>query len=98
MYPKYAELFIDTLYLYREQKKYQLHSLVVMPEHLHLLITPLGITIERALQFIKGGILLFFSLLNSLFQGGTGKKQRIQAAGEIPLALMRKFAEICVPL
>ena len=52
---KYADLFIDTLYRYRDQKKYWVHCFVVMPEHFHLLITPLGITIERAMQFIKGG-------------------------------------------
>lgn len=52
---KYAELFIDTLYSYRVQQKYWIHCFVVMPEHFHLLITPLGITIERAMQFVKGG-------------------------------------------
>ena len=55
IYPKYAELFIDTLYRYRKEQKYQIHSFVVMPEHFHLLITPQEITIERALQLIKGG-------------------------------------------
>ena len=55
IYPKYAELFIDTLYLYRGQQKYQIHVFVVMPEHFHLLITPRGVTIEKAMQFIKGG-------------------------------------------
>jgi putative transposase len=47
---------IDTIYHYRKEQKYQIHAFVVMPEHLHLLITPAqGITIERAMQFIKGG-------------------------------------------
>jgi len=55
VYPKYVNLFIDTLYRYREQKKYRIHSFVVMPEHFHALITPLGITIEKAVQYIKGG-------------------------------------------
>jgi len=55
IYPKYTELFIDSLYRYREQNKYHLHAFVVMPEHFHLLITPAGITIEKALQLIKGG-------------------------------------------
>jgi putative transposase len=26
-----------------------------MPEHVHLIVTPTGITLERAMQFIKGG-------------------------------------------
>jgi putative transposase len=54
-YSKYAELFIDTLYHYRKERKYQIHAFVVIPEHFHLLITPQGIPIERALQLIKGG-------------------------------------------
>ncbi|PYY13870.1 MAG: hypothetical protein DMG60_21095 [Acidobacteria bacterium] len=54
-YSKYAELFIDTLYHYRKELKFRIHGFVVMPEHFHLLITPQGITIERALQLVKGG-------------------------------------------
>jgi putative transposase len=32
-----------------------LHAFVLMPEHFHLLLTPLGIPLERAMQFVKGG-------------------------------------------
>jgi putative transposase len=46
--------FIETLLNYRLQKKYLLHEFVVMPNHFHLLITP-TLTLERAIQFIKGG-------------------------------------------
>ena len=49
-----AKLLINTLYSYRKQNKFLLHEFVVMPNHLHLLITPTE-TIERAMQFIKGG-------------------------------------------
>lgn len=49
-----ANLFIELLYSYREQQKYLLHEFVVMPNHFHLLITPV-VTLERAMQFIKGG-------------------------------------------
>jgi putative transposase len=34
-----ARLLIDVLYHYREQGKYRLHEFVIMPEHVHLLIT-----------------------------------------------------------
>jgi putative transposase len=50
-----ARLFLQTLYSYRRQGKFQLHAFVLMPEHFHLLLTPSDITLERALQFIKGG-------------------------------------------
>lgn len=52
----YARLFLKTLYSYRRQGRFKLHAFVVMPDHVHLLITPAAdITLERAMQFIKGG-------------------------------------------
>src|SRR5437016_8670770 len=51
-----AKLFIDTLYHYRTQRKFLLHDFVVMPDHFHVLITvDIGISIEGAVQLIKGG-------------------------------------------
>jgi putative transposase len=51
-----ARLLIDVLLDYRDQRKYLLHEFVVMPDHLHVLLTPSsGISVERAVQFIKGG-------------------------------------------
>jgi REP-associated tyrosine transposase len=50
-----ARLFLVTLYSYRRQGKFQLHAFVLMLEHFHLLLTPEGIPLERAVQFIKGG-------------------------------------------
>jgi putative transposase len=51
-----AELMMDVLEHYREQKRYLLHEFVIMPDHLHLLLTPAAeISVERAVQLIKGG-------------------------------------------
>lgn len=51
-----ANLLIGVFLHYRDQAKYQLHDLVVMPDHFHALITPASdISLERAVQFIKGG-------------------------------------------
>jgi REP-associated tyrosine transposase len=51
-----ARLFIHVLYDYRAQGKFLLHEFVVMPNHFHLLLTvDSGMTLERAVQFIKGG-------------------------------------------
>jgi putative transposase len=52
---KIARLFIEVLVQYRTQKKYLLHEFVVMPDHFHLIVTPTGVTLERAIQFVKGG-------------------------------------------
>ncbi len=51
-----ATLLLDVFFHYREQGKYLLHEFVIMPDHLHLLITPSSdISLERAVQFVKGG-------------------------------------------
>ncbi len=49
-----AELFINVLFHYQKQKRYFLHEFVVMPNHFHLLITPM-VTLEKSIQFVKGG-------------------------------------------
>ena len=51
--PQWAQLFLETLQSYRG-KGYLLHEYVLMPDHFHVLIAPES-TIERAVQFIKGG-------------------------------------------
>jgi putative transposase len=51
---RWARLFIEILYRYRAKDLFKLHAFVVMPEHFHLLITP-SVTLERAVQYIKGG-------------------------------------------
>jgi putative transposase len=51
-----ARLLIDVLFDYRGQGKFLLHEFVVMPDHVHVLLTPAPeIALERAVQFIKGG-------------------------------------------
>jgi REP-associated tyrosine transposase len=50
---QWARLFLDTMHSYRG-RAYDLHEYVLMPDHFHILITP-SVTLERAVQFIKGG-------------------------------------------
>jgi putative transposase len=51
-----ADLFCEMLLGYRDSRRFQLHAFVVMPNHFHLILTvPEGSTLERAMQFIKGG-------------------------------------------
>ncbi|HZQ95037.1 MAG TPA: transposase [Candidatus Sulfotelmatobacter sp.] len=51
-----SRLFLLTLAHYREQGKFLLHEFVIMPDHVHALLTPDPlISLERAMQFIKGG-------------------------------------------
>ena len=52
----YARLFLQTLYRYRREGRFQVHAFVVMPEHVHSLFTPArNVTLEHAVQLIKGG-------------------------------------------
>ena len=51
-----ANLLLETLAHYRDQQRYLLHEFVIMPDHLHALLTPSPeVSLERAMQFIKGG-------------------------------------------
>jgi putative transposase len=51
-----ANLLIETLEHYRDAGKFFLHEFVIMPDHIHALLTPAPeISLERAMQFIKGG-------------------------------------------
>ena len=50
-----AGLLIDVLYRYRGEGQYRLHEFVVMPNHLHALLTVSELSIERAMQLVKGG-------------------------------------------
>ncbi len=51
-----ARLLIDTLAHYRDERKFLLHEFVIMPDHVHALLTPATeISLERVMQFIKGG-------------------------------------------
>jgi putative transposase len=51
-----AMLLVDVLRSYVVARKFLLHDFVVMPDHLHLLLTVHGdMSIEKAMQLIKGG-------------------------------------------
>ncbi len=51
-----ANILIQCMLEYRDRGAYLLHEFVVMPNHLHLLLTPGGDTsLEKAIGLIKGG-------------------------------------------
>lgn len=52
----HAELLQQTIFDYRHQGRFQLHAYVIMPDHFHAILTPAAdISLEKALQYIKGG-------------------------------------------
>jgi REP element-mobilizing transposase RayT len=51
-----AELFIATLFRYRDAGRFLLHGFAVMPDHVHILVTPaIDASTSRCIQLIKGG-------------------------------------------
>jgi putative transposase len=50
-----ADLFVEALLHYRMLGHYKLHAYVVMPDHVHLLLTPQGMSLEQAVNLIKTG-------------------------------------------
>jgi putative transposase len=51
-----ARLLIDVLQSHREKARFQMHEFVVMPDHIHVLLTPAAkVSLEKCVQFIKGG-------------------------------------------
>ena len=53
---RHATLLIDTMRSYVDAGKFVIHDFVVMPNHLHVLMTLDNMmSIERAMQLIKGG-------------------------------------------
>ncbi len=50
-----AGLLVDVLRLLVAEGRFELHDFVIMPDHLHLLLTvDYGMTIEKAMQMVKG--------------------------------------------
>jgi putative transposase len=50
-----ANLFIDTLRSYVKDGRFIVHDFVVMPNHVHILMTiPGNLSIEKAMQLLKG--------------------------------------------
>jgi putative transposase len=52
----WAEVVEAKLFEYRDKDEYLVHRYVIMPDHLHVILTPgPSTTLERAAQLIKGG-------------------------------------------
>jgi len=49
--PEIAQMMMDAVH-YRDQRVYRLHAFVVMPNHVHLLMTPLE-AVSRVMQSLK---------------------------------------------
>lgn len=68
----YVRLFLKTMYSYRRKEKFQLHAFVLMPEHVHLLLTPANdLTLERTItNSSKAGTHTHLALNSDLGKSG----------------------------
>ncbi len=73
-----AGLLIDVLRSLVSEGKFELHDFVIMPDHLHLLMTVDDeMTIEKAMQLIKGRFSHRLSHeFGYLWRGGSGDSQK----------------------
>jgi putative transposase len=71
-----AKLLLDLFNEDRTKNRYDLHAFVIMPDHVHLLITPApDISIEKAMQFIKGGFSFRLQSKLDVWQSGFTKRR-----------------------
>jgi putative transposase len=50
-----ADLLVNTIFRYRDAGEFVLHEFVIMPNHIHLLLSTDETHIGRAMQMVKGG-------------------------------------------
>jgi putative transposase len=54
--PEVAQIVAEQIVNYRAEGVYLLHAFVVMPDHIHMLLTPAAtVSLEKAMQYVKGG-------------------------------------------
>ncbi|HUN88742.1 MAG TPA: transposase [Terriglobales bacterium] len=80
-----ARRFFRVLYDYRRQGKFLIHAFILMPDHLHIILTPAeNISLEKAMQFIKGGSSFQMSLAEKLWQPSFSN-HRIRDANDLAI-------------
>ncbi len=88
-----ARLLVEVLLGYRDQGKYLLHEFVVMPDHVHLVLTPRPeISLELAVQFIIGGYSYRLRKVEKI-QGG---RRALRITGLAMRRIMRDTASMSV--
>jgi putative transposase len=66
-----SELLLTTLREDRAKRRYNLHAFVLMPDHVHLLLTPAEtVSLEKAMQYIKGGFSFRLKSKLAVWQSG----------------------------
>jgi putative transposase len=74
----FCDLLLDVFKQNRIKHRFELHEFVIMPNHLHVIVTSAAdVSLEKAMQFIKGGFSFGVKMeMNCNFESA----ERIQAA------------------
>lgn len=57
-----AEMLLRLIHRYRVHSRFLLHAYVIMPDHVHLLVTPVAdLSVERSMHLIKDGFTSYSS-------------------------------------
>ncbi len=71
-----AHLMLDILQSYRAEGRFALHAFVIMPDHLHVLLTPSPeVSLEKAVQYIKGGFSFRFKSKTGVWERSFNQTQ-----------------------
>jgi putative transposase len=77
-----ANLLLQVFQQNRTKDCFLLHAFVIMPDHIHLLLTPAkDISLEKAMQFIKGGFSFQLKSKQKVWQDSYNE-QRIKDASD----------------
>jgi putative transposase len=81
-----CDLLLDVLRENRAKQRFEMHEFVFMPDHVHFILTPAPlVSLEKAIQFIKGGFSYRakkeLNLHGEIWQKGYNE-HRIKDAGE----------------
>jgi len=76
-----AEMFVSTIENYRAKERFLLHAFVVMPEHVHLLLTPAPeVALEKVAQLIKGGFSFRLKSVHDVWERGYDNRRILDGA------------------
>jgi REP element-mobilizing transposase RayT len=77
-------LFIDVLRAQSLAGKLTIHNFVIMPNHVHILLSiPGELSIQKAVQLIKGTGLCRRGVAENLFRGGPKRARQLHRASQV---------------
>jgi putative transposase len=77
-----ALLMLETIQNYRVKGNFDLYAFVVMPDHVHLLLTPAPeVPVEKVMQLIKGGFSFRLKSKIDVWERGYFDKRIVDAEG-----------------